>query len=64
MLYFDMSHVHICNQYGIEYSCVDPESFARGDSTLTTFFYEGKEDPNSTKSTVPFWGTLFRLGPL
>ena len=28
-------------------SCADPESFARGDPT---FFDNGKEDPNSTKS--------------
>ena len=35
------------------WSCADPESFARGDPTLTSFFlffYEGEEDPNCTKS--------------
>ena len=31
--------------------CVDPENFARGGSTLMTFFFDGRrEDPNTTKS--------------
>ena len=29
-------------------SFADPESSARGGPTLTTFFYEGREDQNST----------------
>ena len=34
-------------------SCADPESFVRGDPTLTTFFFkvdEGREDPSPTLS--------------
>ena len=30
-------------------ACADPKSFARGSPTLTKGFYEGREDPNSTK---------------
>ena len=29
--------------------CADPESFVRGGPTLTAFFYEKKEDQNTTK---------------
>ena len=29
--------------------CADPASFARGGRTLTVFFGEGRDDPNSTK---------------
>ena len=36
-----------------DHTCADPESFARGGPTLTSFFDEGKEDPNSTKSGPP-----------
>ena len=36
-------------------TCADPESLARGGPTLTTFFYEGREDPtNSTNSGPSF----------
>ena len=42
--------IHIVSYIDVMYSktaCADPESFARGGPT---FFYEGKEDPNSIKS--------------
>ena len=35
--------IHKCQT---QLPCADPESFVRGGPTLTTFFFEGKEDPN------------------
>ena len=31
-------------------TCSDPESFARGGPTVTTFIYEGREDSSTTIS--------------
>ena len=38
--------------YSVLMACADPESFSRGDPTLTTFFLvdDGREDPNTTLS--------------
>ena len=34
-------------------SCADPDSFVRDSPTLTKFFYEGREDPNTTIISPP-----------
>ena len=34
-----MSRVHSSNQYGITYLCGDPEGYATGGPTMTTFLF-------------------------
>ena len=61
----DRADSHVVNSTQIQamqpLACADQESFARGGPTLTTFFYEGREDPNSTKRGPPSASARQRL---